>query len=53
MADSGGIAGLSVSQEELLDSGLDVFQPVPVESSMENGADVIYRPVASVTNSGP
>lgn len=53
MADSGGIAGLSVSQEELLDSGINVFQPVAVEASMENGADVTYRTVANINNSGP
>ena len=53
MEHSGGIGGLSVPEEKLLDSGLDPFQAIPVESSMVDGKNVVYRPIASINNSGP
>ena len=53
MSDNGGIAGLSVTEEQLLDSGLDLFQSIPVESSLLTGKSTEYLPLASITNEGP
>ena len=53
MSEKGGIGGLAVEQDDLIEQALDLHAPLGQDTSLLDERDVIYSSVMSVTNSGP